>query len=484
MFLSSIRRSFAKIIDRNAAVGMIRAGDMVMCGGFGICGNANWIIKGIGEKSETIKNLTLVSNNGGIDDYGVGILIKNKQVKRVIFSYVGENRTFERAYLNGEIEFDITPQGTLAEKIRSGGKGLPAIWTPTGVGTLVETGGFPMKFKPGGKGEVEIFTEPKETRVFKGKKYLLEDTLFADVALIRAHKADKKGNLQYRHTARNLNEDMATAAKIVIAEVDEIVENGEIDPNQVHTPGIYVDYVVKTGETNKPIERPVYDEGEGVKLVRDRADERIKIAKRVAKEVKNGMYVNLGIGIPTLVPAFISPELQIEIQGENGSLGATGYPKRGEEDGDLINASKECIKVGKGASFFPSSESFGMIRGGHLDMTILGAMQVSATGDIANWIIPGKLVKGMGGAMDLVACGSTVIVAMEHTAKGSVKIFEKCTLPLTGKGVCKLLVTDKAVFDFASGRITLKEIAEGHTVDDIRKMTGCTFDTYPQIGTF
>lgn len=455
-----------------------------MCGGFGVCGNPSWLIKGIAANSDKIKNLTLVSNNGGLENYGVGMLIKNKQVKRVIFSYVGENKDFERAYLGGEIEFQITPQGTLAEKIKCGGKGIPAFWTKTGVGTLVEFGGFPLKFKKGGHGAVEIFTEPKDTKIFNGKKYLMEETLFADVALIRAHKADKKGNLKYRHTARNLNPDMATAAHVVIAEVDEIVENGEIDPNDVDTQGIYVDYIVKTEEKEKPIEKLVFDEGEGIKLSKDNADVRLKIAKRVAKEMKSGMYINLGIGIPTLVPSFLEPGVDIEIQGENGSIGANGYPRRGQEDGDLINASKESITVGKGSSFFSSSESFAMIRGGHLNATVIGAMQVSAKADIANWIIPGKLVKGMGGAMDLVASGSEVIVAMEHTAKGNHKILEECSLPLTGKGICKLLVTEKAVFDFSSGRLTLKEIAEGLTIDDIKKSTGAKFERYPNIGTF
>lgn len=216
------------------------------------------------------------------------------------------------------------------------------------------------------------------------------------------------------------------------------------------------------------------------------ADVRVKIAKRVAQEIKNGANVNLGIGIPTLVPSFVDPSFKIDLHAENGIFGVDGYPVR-EEDAhpDLINAGKESIKIRKGASFFSSSDSFGIVRGGHLDCTILGAMEVSLVGDIANWIIPGKLLKGMGGAMDLVSCGSDVIVAMEHTAKGRHKILNECSLPLTGERCSKLIVTEQAVFDFSNdGRLTLKEIATGFTIDDIKKNTGASFESYAQIGEF
>jgi 3-oxoacid CoA-transferase len=455
----------------------------VLSGGFGVCGNPNYLIKGIAERRE-IKDLTVVSNNAGLDTYGLGLLLKNKQIKRCISSYVGENKEFERQYMDGELELEITPQGTLAEKIKSGGKGIPAFWTPTGADTLIETGGFPIKFKRGTK-EPEILSPRKEARDFRGKKYIMENTIFGDVAIVRAYRADRRGNLQYRMSARNFNEDMATAAHLVIAEVEEIVENGEIDPNDVHTPGVFVDFVVQTDAETKPLEKLVVDDGQGLKLGAGKdADLRIKIAKRVAQELKDGMYVNLGIGIPTLVPAFVPKHVNIELHSENGIIGVDGYPKPGNQDPDLINAGKESVTIGKGASFFSSSDSFGIVRGGHLGCTILGAMQISATGDIANWIIPGKLLKGMGGAMDLVACGSRVIVAMEHTAKGAHKILEQCSLPLTGKACCSLIVTEMAVFDFSKGRLTLKEIAEGLTLEDIKKSTGCKFETYDNIGTF
>ena len=202
-------------------------------GGFGLCGIPEALIDAL--KETGVKKLTCISNNAGIDDFGLGKLLQTKQIKKMIASYVGENKEFERQYLNGELEVELTPQGTLAEKLRSGGAGIPAFFTQTGVGTLIAEG--------------------KELREFDGKEYILEHSLTADVALVKAYKADKAGNLVFRKTARNFNPECAVAGKFTIVEVEQIVEIGDLDPDEIHLPGIYVNRIVLNATPEKRIEQ-------------------------------------------------------------------------------------------------------------------------------------------------------------------------------------------------------------------------------------
>jgi 3-oxoacid CoA-transferase len=243
---------------------------------------------------------------------------------------------------------------------------------------------------------------PRETRNFHGKDYVMEESIFGDVALVKVHKADRLGNCTFRKAQNNFNEAMAKNAKLTIVEADEIVEVGELTPEAINIQGIYVDVVVQSTEPKK-IEKLTYAK-DAKEIVKETANniKRERIIKRAAQELKDGMYVNLGIGIPLATPALVPEGIEVILQSENGILGMGKYPRPGEEDPDLINPGKETITLNPGASVFGSHESFGMIRAGRINLTMLGALQVSMYGDLANFMLPGK-VKGIGGAMDLVA---------------------------------------------------------------------------------
>ncbi|KAK9452825.1 hypothetical protein V1511DRAFT_526605 [Dipodascopsis uninucleata] len=476
----------------------IKSGFTLLCGGFGMSGVPasentlltnllDTLIDAMSKKSDII-NIVAVSNNAGTETTGLSKLLKNGQISKMISSYIGGNKLFERLYLTGKVEVELTPQGNLAERCRAGGAGIPAFYSPAGVGTWVEEGELPIKYNQ--HGEVIKKSEPLESREFDGRKFLLQQAIVGDIAFVKAYKADMYGNCYFRKAARNFNSVMGRAGKVTIVEAEHIVEPGEIPPEDVHLPGIYVDKVVQS-TTTKGIEilktNDSFLGNDNQNIYSDKSIRRARIIKRAALEFKDGSFANLGIGMPTLAPNYLSDDIHVTLQSENGILGLGPYPQSGQEDPDLINAGKETVTILPGASFFGSEESFAMIRAGKINLTILGAMQVSQYGDLANWALPG-MVKGMGGAMDLVAYPekTRVVVVMDLVdRKGRPKILKECSFPLTGVKCVSRIITDIAVFDVSPNNgLLLIEVAEGYTVGDIKAKVDVDFAVASDLQTF
>ncbi|KAL2691437.1 hypothetical protein Neosp_001822 [[Neocosmospora] mangrovei] len=456
------------------AIGGLKSGSTVLVGGFGFSGVPNTLINAVAARQD-INDLTVVSNNAGMPGVGLGQLLETRQISKMMASYIGENKTFEKMYLTGDLSLELIPQGTMVERCAAGAAGVPAFYTPAAVGTIVQTGELPVKYNP--DGTVATMSKAKETRQFNGKNYVLEESIFGDVALVKVHKADRLGNCTFRKAQNNFNEAMAKNAKLTIVEADEIVEVGQLEPESIHLQGIYVDVVIESTEPKK-IEKLVFDKNPE-EIVKETASnsKRERIIKRAAQELKDGMYVNLGIGIPLAAPALVPDDVEVVLQSENGILGMGRYPKPGEEDPDLINPGKETVTLNLGASTFSSRESFSMIRAGKINLTMLGALQVSMYGgesrdestrendadglDLANFMLPGK-VKGIGGAMDLVANPekTKVVVTMEHVDR---------------KGRPKIL-KDIAVFDCTPNGLVLKELVDDVSVDELKNLTGAPFE--------
>lgn len=437
-------------ISLQEAAGMINSGDVLIVGGFGMTGNPVHLLHAIAETES--RDLTYIGNNVGEPGLGGGRLLRNKQLKKVIGSFFTSNPEAVTAALDKKLEVELLPQGTLAEAIRAGGMGLGGFYTPTSAGTDL--------------------SKEKETRVIDGTEMVFIPSIRGDVSLIRAWRADTAGNLQYRMTESNFNPAAAMASDLVIAEVEEIVPVGELDPNAIHTQGCFIDYLVEAKISIEDLGSSASVSSSDKKT----DDTRMMMASAALAELKPGDIVNLGIGIPTLVADLITAEKGIVMHTENGMLGVGPSPQSGGALEYPVNAGKIPVTALPGASYFDSTISFGMIRGGHIDVAIMGGLQVDEVGNLANWAVPGKPLLGVGGAMDLANGADRLIVTMLHCNRdGTSKVLKKCTLPITARGVVDVLITDRAIFHFKDSWMLLKHIFPGYTLDDIKQSTEANF---------
>lgn len=440
-----------KQITVDEAAALVKDGDVLLQGGFGMTGNPVHLMHALA-KTQT-KNLTFIGNNVGEAGIGGGRLLRNGQIKKMIGSFFTSNPEAVKAAQEGKVEYELIPQGTLAEAIRAGGAGIGGFYTSSSAGTKIAEG--------------------KETKIIDGKEQVFVKSIRANVAFIRAWKADTAGNLQYRMTEQNFNRAMATAADLVIAEVEEIVPVGQIDPNEIHTPGCFVDYLVQATLT-------LDDLGSSASVSSSKKvdDIRMNMAKRALAELKKGDVVNLGIGIPTLVADLITPEHGIILHTENGMLGVGPVPTDGGGAMDYpVNAGKIPVTALPGSSYFDSADSFAMIRGGHIDVAIMGGLEVDEAANLANWAVPGKPLLGVGGAMDLASGAKRLIITMTHTnPDGSSKIVPACKLPLTALNNVEMVITDIAVFKYINGTLTLIEVMPGSTLEEVRAKTEAKFE--------
>ncbi len=305
------------------------------------------------------------------------------------------------------------------------------------------------------------------------KKWFSWPRIRGNVAFIRAWKGDTAGNLQYRMTEQNFNRAFATAADLVIAEVEEILPVGVIAAENIHTQGSYVDYLVEVHTTEEEL-------GSSASVSKSKvvSEKRMNMAKRALAELQKGEVVNLGIGIPTLVADLITEEHGIILHTENGMLGVGPVPQDGGGATDYpVNAGKIPVTALPGSSYFDSTESFAMIRGGHIDTAIMGGLQVDEAANLANWAVPGQSLLGVGGAMDLASGAKKLIITMMHTEKdGTPKIVPACDLPLTALQSVDMVITDLAVFRYSDGQLTLTELMPGTTLEEVRAKTAAHFE--------
>src|SRR5262245_59322173 len=434
------------------AVADIPDGACIAISGFGLSSGVP-MSRLLAAAEMNVHDLTLVANGVGGP---AARMIENGLVSRLIVSFVQRPNVESAAgqrVTSGEIKYEMVPQGTLVERLRAGGAGIAGVYTPTGYGTPIAEG--------------------KEVREFDGKAYLFERAINVDYAFVTAYRADPLGNLEFHGSSQHFNPSFAKAATIAIAEVDEIVDVGDIPPDRVGLAGAFVARVTKrtvpmsthsVGRYRRPSDAARNYNGKP-------AWTRAQMAERAAALLPDNSYVNLGLGIPTLVTNFLAGR-NIKLHGENGILGY-GHIVDGEAvDPYVIDAGGNFVDTPPGTAFFDSVTAFEMVRSGKIDVVCLGAYQVDQAGNVANWSTPDIVGGGIGGAMDMVAGGRTVMVLMEHRdSKDRPKLVRQCTYPLTGAACVNVVVTDLAVLRRGENGFVLEEVAPGFSADEVIALT-------------
>ena len=453
------------------AVADIEDGASVGIAGFGLSHRyPSTLISALGEKGP--RGLTVYCNGLGQPGFPTGhLLADNHQIGHLVTCFSarpGVVSEAEKQILAGEMTLEMVPQGTLVERMRAGGAGLAAVYTPTGYGTEIASG--------------------KDIRYFDGRPYVLERAITTDFALIRAARADHFGNVSFRGGSQNFNVSFAKAARVTIVEAEEIVPVGEIAPAEVDLPGVFVTRVVPITVAmdirNLParVNRPA---SSARQYLGKPALSRAEIGRRAAALLPDDAVVNLGAGLPVQVAHWVT-ERPVVLHAENGLLNYGGFATDEDFDPDLHDAGGMFITTRPGTSFFDSVTSFEIARGGRLYAVILGSYQVGGNGDLANWAAPGMTGGGIGGAMDLAAGARHVFVTLEHTdSRGGRKLVERCDLPLTMPNCVDAIITDLALLRRASRavpRFTLEEIAAGFTVEEVLSLTGMAVDVADEVG--
>ena len=434
------------------AIADLKDGAVIAVSGFGrSAGSPVSLLTALGERGS--RELCLVGNTV---PPAAQTLIQNGQVSRLVMSFTaraGSRSAAEEGIASGKVSYELVPQGTLVERLRAGGAGLAAVYTPTGIDTPIAEG--------------------KEIRHFDGRPYLLEMAIKVDYAFVSAHRADRLGNVEFRGSNQHFGPSFAKAARIAVVEVDEVVETGTIPADRVDLPGIFVSRVVrKTVVNREPRVLPDRRPADAARTYNGKpAWTRNQMAERAAALLPEPGYVNLGLGIPTYVSTYIAGR-DIVMHGENGILGYGEVLDDVDAYPDVFNAGGQAVKPVPGTSFFESVTAFEMARSGRVHVAALGAYQVDQEGSFASWSTPDMVGGGIGGAMDLVAGCPTVMVLMEHRdSRDRPKLVRRCTYPLTGRSCVDFVVTDLVVLCRRKGRFAIEQVAPGFTPREVLELS-------------